>query len=105
MLSMAALLLIVGCRFPAREGGFDSVHPSARLSAIERAARQGDRTALPRIVESLDADDPLERFLAIQSLERLTGTTLGYDHAAPRSDREDAVVRWLAFARSEDLAP
>ncbi|VAX40019.1 hypothetical protein MNBD_PLANCTO03-1271, partial [hydrothermal vent metagenome] len=44
------------------------------------------------------------RMVAILALERLTGETLGYDHAAVEAQREDAVARWVEwYAHLADL--
>lgn len=89
-----------GCGPAAIDGGFDSPNPAARMYAIEHAAREGDTTAIPRIIEALDSDDPAVRWLAILSLQRLTGETFGYRHYDPTLERRDAVARWIdAYAR------
>jgi HEAT repeat protein len=64
------------------------------MYATEQAAREGDTAAIERIIEQLDSDDPAVRWLAIRSLEHLTGRTNGYDHAAPEDERRAAIDRW-----------
>jgi hypothetical protein len=91
--------LIAGCARPP--GGFDSPEPAARLYAVTEAARTDDRAAIPSLVALLDSDDPAVRMLSIRTLERLTGQTLGYDHAAPEWERRDAVGRWIDWYRSQ----
>lgn len=66
-----------------------------RLDAIRDAVARSDRSALPDLVTLLDSDDPATRLLAIRALENLTGDTLGYDYAAPASERRPAVERWV----------
>jgi len=94
------LLLVIaaagGCG-PSMPRGFDSPEPAARMDAIVDAARRSDRSAVPRIVPLLDSDDPATRLLAIETLERLTGETFGYDYAAPPADRVAAVERWRRY--------
>jgi len=102
MLLPCAPLLCAACAPPASRGGFDSGNPAARLYAIEDAVRRGDQAAVPQIVTSLDSDDPAERMLAIEALQRLTGETLGYRYDAARPDREAAVHRWTVRISGED---
>ena len=68
------------------------------------AAREGDLSAIPDLIGLLDSDDSLVRMVAIRSLERLTGQTLGYDHAVPEWRRDEAVERWVAWASAQSEA-
>jgi HEAT repeat protein len=77
--------------------GFDSPEPAARIEAAVEAADRGDRGAIPDLIALLESDDPATRLVAIRSLERLTGETLGYDHAAGEYEREEAVERWVEW--------
>lgn len=90
---VGGLALVGGCT-PIPKG-FDSPEPAARIEAAVDAADRGDRSAIPQLIGLLDSDDPATRLVAIRSLERLTGQTLGYDHAAPEADREPAIARWV----------
>lgn len=92
-----------GCAGPPE--GFDSPEPAARIRAITRAAREEDRSAIPDVVESLDSDDPAVRLIAIRALEKLTGTTRGYDHADAEWRRREAVDRWVAWLESGAEVP
>jgi HEAT repeat protein len=92
---VAGAALLGACAPPASRGGFDSPDPAAKLYAIERAMRRGDRAAVPQLVEQLDSDDPAVRLLAISALERLTGQTYGYRHDDPPWQRQDAIRRWV----------
>lgn len=83
-----------GCG-PAIAADFRSPEPAARNAAIVEAAATGDRSALPGLVTMLDADDPATRLLAIDALRRITGETLGYDHAAEPLQRKAAIGRWV----------
>jgi hypothetical protein len=104
-MKVAALMLLAvtahGCAPSASRGGFDSGNPAARLYAIEHAARTNDRTAIPRLVEELESDDPAVRFLAISTLHRLTGETHGYRDFDPPPVRAEAVERWRTAATPE----
>lgn len=73
---------------------FGDDDPATRISAIRGAAVQRDAAQLPELIESLYSDDGAERFLAIRTLEAITGQTLGYDHAAPLEARREAADRW-----------
>jgi hypothetical protein len=89
--------LLVSCAPSATEGGFDSANPAARLYAIEEAAEQHDQSAVPHLVEQLDADDPAVRFLAITALERLTDETFGYRYYDPPWARQATIDRWVRY--------
>lgn len=65
------------------------------MYAIEAAAREGDHSAIPRLIETLDADDPAVRMMAIATLERLTGRTYGYRYYDAPWDRREAIARWV----------
>ena len=92
MLSLG--LSAAGCA-PAPTGtGLSAIDPTTKLQAIERAIHERDREAVPALVEQLDSDDPAVRLLAITALQRITGTTMGYDHAASARERDAATTRW-----------
>lgn len=90
------VMMVGGCVEIPR--GFDSPEPAARMQAAVDAAARNDRSAIPKIISLLDSDDPATRMVAIRSLERLTGQTLGYDHAAPETQRAQAIQRWVDWA-------
>lgn len=89
------LPLLPACASPP--GGFDSPVPALRLRAISQAAATGDRTAIPDLISMLQSDDPAVRMLSIRTLERLTGTTLGYDYAAPQWQRDERIAAWVQW--------
>lgn len=89
-------LVGAGCSSPAR--GFASADPGARLDAAVEAAAREDRSSIPDLIKLLESDDPAARLVAINTLHRLTGTTNGYDYAAPEAERRAAVDRWVAWA-------
>lgn len=103
---VAAFLVLVcgvsGCIPPSPEG-FDSPDPTRRMVAITEAGVTGDRAAIPDLIEQLESNDPGARMLAIRSLERLTGLTLGYDHADAWWERDAAVDRWRAWAEENGV--
>ncbi|MEQ8769631.1 MAG: hypothetical protein RIB60_03880 [Phycisphaerales bacterium] len=91
-------LLAVGGCLPAQEAGFDAPAPNKRLDAIVGAADASDEQTLSGLIGQLESTDPAARLLAIQALERRTGQTLGYQHAAPVWERRAAVDRWKKYA-------
>ena len=82
-----------GCA-PRMEISPDSVDPQARTIALSRIAESPSEGDIPVLIESLTSADPAQRMLAIRTLERMTGQTLGYRHYDPEWIRRDAVVRW-----------
>lgn len=78
------------------DGGFDATNSSARMYATQQAVEREDAEAIERIIEQLESDDPAVRWLAIRSLERMTGRTNGYRDSDPPDERRAAVARWRA---------
>ncbi len=91
---------IGGCAEPP--GGFDSPVPAQRLNAITEAAEERDKGSVPDLIRMLSSDDPLVRLASIRSLERITGQTLGYDHAAPSPERWEATKRWVDWYNARE---
>ncbi len=101
-LCAVTLATATGCSPAPLRASFDSPSPTERAYAIERAAREHDLEAVPRIIEQLHSEDPAVRMVAITALERLTGETHGYVHFAPRYKRDEAIDRWIeAYRRSQ----
>ncbi|MGH7245172.1 MAG: hypothetical protein ACREJD_17285 [Phycisphaerales bacterium] len=84
-----------GCSYSP---GFDSPNPQMRKWATVQAANSTNTADYPLLVEQLDADDADTRMLAIGVLERRTGTTRGFDYAAPRAERAASVKEWQQWA-------
>lgn len=97
MALLASLVCVAGGCVPIPKG-FDSPEPAARIEAAVEAADKGDRSKIPDLIALLDSDDPATRMVAIRALERLTGQTLGYDHAGSEAEREAAVGRWVEWS-------
>jgi hypothetical protein len=103
-LPLGGLALLLGSCGPAAiDGGFDSANPAAKMYAIEYAARTGDQTAVPHIVEQLDSDDPGVRSLAISALIRITGESHGYRDYDPPEARREAIERWRIAIESGEF--
>ncbi len=109
MRAAAAAILVpvlAGCSDPGSVVSFDSNDPAARFRATQRAAREKDPDSIKPLIQRLESDDPAERVFAIHTLEQLTGQTLGYDHAAPRPERAEAIRRWADwYARHQQDPP
>ena len=103
--SILALLALTGCTDPGSVVGFEEHDPAARFRATQKAAHDRDEAAIKPLILQLESDDAAERVFAIGTLERLTGQTLGYDHAAARSDRAVAVQRWVDWYNQRQQAP
>lgn len=92
--ALAVVAAVAGGCHQHERSEFGDDDPATRIAAIREAAIQRDAAQLPELIESLYSDDGAERFLAIRTLEELTGRTLGYDHAAPPAARREAADRW-----------
>jgi HEAT repeats len=97
-------LFLTACG-PTITADFDSPEPAARNAAIIKAVETHDASAVPDLVRMLDSDDPATRLLAINALERITGQTMGYDHAAPERDRREATERWQKWVEEHHPRP
>ncbi|MFN0010174.1 MAG: hypothetical protein ACKVS8_00870 [Phycisphaerales bacterium] len=101
---LVVLVVLGGCQGPGLGAGFDAPDPAAQIHAALTAARDGDRSRIPDLIEMLESDDQAARVVAISSLERFTGERLGYDHAAPTWERRAMVARWRAWLKENPPA-
>ena len=97
--------LLVSCQAPSiTRGGFNSGSPAARTHAIEVTMKESRKTGqisrenLKSMVELLNADDDLVRFMAISALTELSGNDLGYRFFDPSAMRFKGVQKWRAYA-------
>jgi hypothetical protein len=104
ILTIIMLALPAGCAPPASQGDFGSPDPAAKLYAIRRAGAARDAKAVRPLVQELASDDPAVRMFAIQALERITGTRLGYNPYSDEVDRRQAIRRWLEALESGRFA-
>jgi HEAT repeat protein len=103
---LVALTLGAGACGPAApKGNFNSDNPAARLYAIRRAGAEKDRSALGHLVKALEREDPAVRLMAIEALQRITDTRLGYNPYAPPPARRKAVKRWEEALAEDRFAP
>jgi HEAT repeat protein len=101
--ALAAAVSAVSCGSNRTGDGLASPVSSVRLAAIDQAARESDREAIPQLVEMLNADDIAVRFAAIGALQRLTGQTYGYAADDPAPQRRHAIAEWVSAVESGAL--
>lgn len=95
---LMSLGLLPACG-PTIRPDFNSAEPAARNAAIVEAARANDKSRIPDLIRMLKSDDPATRLLAAETLESITGQTMGYDAEASEAEREAAIGRWRAWDR------
>jgi len=98
------VILGAGCSQPALSPSFESGVPAERTMAATEAARTDDASKVPQLITMLGSEDPAQRMIASDALERITGQTLGYDFADPEPRRNEAIARWRAWEASERRA-
>lgn len=96
---------LAACAPRAEKGDFDSENPAAKLYAIRQAGDDKDAADVPKLVEQLDSDDPAVRMFAIEALEQITGTRLGYNPYASIEARRPALEQWQAAVREGQFSP
>lgn len=100
VLALCALFSSCG---PTIRPSFDSPEPAARNAAIVKAAGAQDVAATPNLIRMLRSDDPSTRLLAIETLEQLHGTTMGYDSGDDPWKRAIAIRKWEGALRDGTL--
>lgn len=103
LLAAGLLLCAPGCFEPMSKGSFDSDNPATLLYATRRAGEQRDRSAVPRLIDLLDHDDPAIRLMSINALERITGERKAYDYKASIIERQPAIDRWRQAMRDGEF--
>ena len=95
-------MLSTGCQGPASQPAhLHAADPASKVYAIIEAGRTKDRSSIPALVEQLESGDPLVRVMAIQALEHITGTRLGYNPYDSVVDRQPAMKRWVEAVREK----
>jgi hypothetical protein len=89
----SACLIAGGCT-PREDPSISAIDPLNSIPAIQDAARQKDRRAIPGLIRQLDNDDPAIRFYVISALRDLTGQTFGYHYYDIAGERKPAVRLW-----------
>lgn len=90
-------LALVGCNIPPYRANFNSDDPTERILAVQAAAKAGDRSAVPLIVDRLEDEDNGVQFFAMLALERLTGERFGLESGQSSAERLAAIQRWRAY--------
>src|SRR5262249_27465114 len=71
--------------------------PANKIRAFKIAEENKDMTAVSQLVKDLESDDPAVRFYAINTLQRLTNQTFGYQYFANEEQRAPSVEQWKAW--------
>ena len=100
LLALATALPLAACSVPSSEASFDSTNPADRTRAMAQAGQNPTPKQVRGLITELDSEDPAQRMFAIRTLERLTGETRGFRHAAPEPERAEAVDRWVEWYES-----
>lgn len=105
---LVSLVWFWGCA-PRGAISLDSSDPQARVQALTRVWSSPAESDIPALIEALGSADPAQRMMAIHTLERITGETLGYRHYDEAWRRREAIERWRAWwtqrrAEGEDPA-
>jgi HEAT repeat protein len=99
-------LVLAGCGDPLdRQVGLadlENPNPTVRIMAIKWAGENKIKAAVPRLVDTLEDEDPAVRFYAIEGLRRITGTDNGYDYKTSARERAASVKRWREFLNTEE---
>ena len=92
-------LVAMGCRVErvSVRHSMQSIDAASRVRAIQRAAIEGDSSAVPNLVDRLEDEDAAVRFAALMALERITGERFGYDYGASVERRAWATARWRTY--------
>ncbi|QOJ13501.1 MAG: HEAT repeat domain-containing protein [Planctomycetia bacterium] len=99
LISLLLTLVAGGCLPRGSTAKLNSPNARERAVAGVALASGGDRAAAHRLVPLLEDADSAVRMMAILSLERLTGETLGYRYFDTESRRAEAVERWRTALR------
>ncbi|HXG13546.1 MAG TPA: HEAT repeat domain-containing protein [Candidatus Nitrosotenuis sp.] len=57
------------------------------------------------LIETLNSDSPEIRYLANNVLEKITKTTMNFNHLAPKNERENAIRKWMSWLQSKRAYP
>lgn len=100
-LTLLSTILSAGCE----SSSVATADSMDRIQALQSMGSSGHEADVPKMLPSLASEDPLVRWTAQRALVTLTGTTNGYDWAAPRSDRESAIDAWVQWCKARGLTP
>lgn len=92
--AVLGLVCAAGCAQPDWRSRLQSEDPLARIDGAIAAGQARDRAAVPLLIDRLEDDDEAVRMYAILALERIEGTTLGYEHWADETERAHMAQQW-----------
>ena len=104
LLGALACTLLIACGSIDSSTKLQSPDANTRMDAVLKAGNSGNENQVPEIVPALQSEDPLVRWAAQQSLEKLTGTTLGYGWSDSPSHRAAATQKWVAWCKNKNLS-
>jgi hypothetical protein len=95
-----------GCSEPTGPRSVRSEQLTVKIPAIKEAARSGDMSAAPQLVEDLGSDDAAVRLYAFEALRELAGggETHGYVYYADYEQRRAAVAKWQQWLQQQGAA-
>lgn len=102
-----SLAALSGCGGPGGDiaSGLTSEDPARRAQAAVEAGRACRRDLAGLLVDRLTDNEPEVRLVAIVSLEKITGQTLGYRYYDEPACREQAVRRWRQWLAEGEARP
>ncbi|MSR33791.1 MAG: HEAT repeat domain-containing protein [Phycisphaerales bacterium] len=97
-------VLLGACDSMDSDAKLQSPDATTRMNAVLTAGNSGNEKTVPQIVPALQSEDPLVRWAAQQSLEKLTGTTLGYGWSDSPNKRYQATQKWVLWCKEKNLS-
>jgi HEAT repeats len=102
--SLVCAALLCACGSIDSATKLQSPDANTRMDALLKAGESGNEKTVPQIVPALQSEDPLVRWAAQQSLQKLTGTTLGYGWSDSPSKRAQATQKWVLWCKDKNLS-
>jgi hypothetical protein len=85
---------LAGCSGYPGPVSIENEDPAVKIPAMRRAAVARDSSKIASLVRELASDDPAIRLVAIESLEKITGQTHGYQWWNDARDNKAPITRW-----------
>jgi hypothetical protein len=97
----AVVLAGAGCQDPRGPVSITSDDPDLKIQAMKQDAVHPRQADTPKLVESLQSDDPAIRFYAVQALRRITHDDFGYRFYDDDDQRAPATAKWQAWLKKQ----
>lgn len=97
----AIVLSFAGCQDPRGPVSINSDDPDLKIQAMKQDVTHCNRADIPKLVSSLQSDDPAIRFYAVQALRRITNDDFGYRFYEDDDQRAPATARWQAWLKQQ----